>query len=396
MVAAIAWWSPATSGTPPPGDGAPMRQGAVEITDISEPVSPDRLPIRRGFTRIPAGRDRVALDVYIPPESGRYPAVVLLHGAHPNRGDEYYEDMSEDLARHGFVCLYLHYHDRGRRGKGSQTDWMNSVEAALDHASAMDEVDPSRLGLLGFSSGAFLALNYAPTDDRVIAVAAFYGGLSPGSVPKASKQMPPTLLLHGTWDRTVSVKRSVETFESLRLSRKPVSMVIYPKAGHGFTLHTRGGLDEEVSKDSWKRTLSFLDFHLKMVAWTPELPEPQFPPSPEGGAESPSREPFVEMPQFEFPYLERYLEDDGEPAEFVLINPTNSDVLSSAPPPRGSMKKGRHHHGRVKAKGKAAASKKSSVTKKGEGSKKSSKGTKMKKGGGTKKAAGGSKEKNKN
>ena len=31
---------------------------------------------------------------------------------------------------------------------------------------------------------------------------------------------------------------------------KPVDVVIYPKVGHGFTLHTRGGWDEVVGEDS--------------------------------------------------------------------------------------------------------------------------------------------------
>ncbi len=249
-------------------------------SDFPQPIPPPSESEIRSFkTRFPSGRDKVAVDVFEPAEKGSYPAVILLHGTHgPRRGESYYLAMANDLARHGYVALFVRYYDRGRKGRGTRSQWAESIKYALNYASSLPEVIPDRLGLVGYSQGAFLALNYAPSDPRLMAVVAFYGGLSPGFMPVAEENFPPTLLLHGTADKIVPVRRSLETFEVLRQAGKPVDMIIYPKVGHGFTLHERGGWDEVAGTDAWSRTISFLDFHLKYPAWTPELtagPRPQ-------------------------------------------------------------------------------------------------------------------------
>jgi len=313
-----------------------FRLAPVVITDLLDapmgtgPADPS--PILQTRQRFTSGRDKVLVDILRPRAPGRYPAVILLHGAHPNRGTQYYYDMAEDLARNGYVCLYVSYYDRGRKGRGSRSDWTRTVGDALTFATTLPDVDDSRMALLGYSLGAFLSLTYAPTDSRVKAVVAYYGGVSPGDMPNAMEHMPPTLLLHGTYDRTVPVRRSIEAFEQLRLKARPVDVVIYPKVGHGFTLHARGGWDEVVGEDSWERTLSFLNFHFKYPAWRPEvsLPDPQG--SGDGQAPSARRDLFPGRPALEMPYLE-HIEMEG--AGTILVNPSAEEAkaLSTRMPP---------------------------------------------------------------
>jgi dienelactone hydrolase len=258
--------------------------------------------------------------------------------------------MAEDLARKGYVCLFVRYYDRGRKGRGSRADWTRTVGDALTFATTLPDVNSSRMALLGYSLGAFLSLTYAPTDPRVQAVVAFYGGVSPGDMPKAMEHLPPTHLLHGTYDRTVPVRRSLDAFQQLRLKAKPVDVVIYPKAGHGFTLHTRGGWDEVVGEDSWERTISFLNFHLKYPAWTPEvpLPDPHGPMDPRGPASR--QDLFPGQPALAMPYLER-IEREG--AGTILVNPSPEEmkVLSTKIPP--SSRSRSHKKAAPKVKGNA-------------------------------------------
>lgn len=313
-----------------------FRLATVVITDLLDtPMGTgpaEASPILQTRQRFTSGRDKVLVDILRPRAPGRYPAVILLHGAHPNRGTQYYYDMAEDLARNGYVCLYVSYYDRGRKGRGSRSDWTRTVGDALTFATTLPDVDDSRMALLGYSLGAFLSLTYAPTDPRVKAVVAYYGGVSPGDMPNAMEHMPPTLLLHGAYDRTVPVRRSIEAFEQLRLKARPVDVVIYPKVGHGFTLHTRGGWDEVVGEDSWERTLSFLNFHFKYPAWTPEvsLPDPQDPG--DGQATATRRDLFPGRPPLEMPYLE-HIENEG--AGTILVNPSleEAKALSKIIPP---------------------------------------------------------------
>lgn len=297
-------------------------------TGVSEPT-----PFLQTRQRFQSGRDKVLVDIFRPRAAGRYPAVILLHGADPHLGEKHYYEMSEDLARHGYVCLFVRYYDRGRRGRGSRADWTRTIGDALTFACTLPDVDESRLALLGYSLGAFLSLTYAPTDPRVQAVVAYYGGVSPGDMPNAMESMPPTLLLHGTYDRTVPVRRSIDAFQQLRLKAKPVDVVIYPKVGHGFTLHTRGGWDEAVGEDSWERTISFLDFHLKYPAWTPEVPLPE-PQGMGDQANAPRQDLFPDLPTLKMPYLDKI---DSQSREPVLVNPTPEElkqVTIKAPPAR--------------------------------------------------------------
>jgi dienelactone hydrolase len=296
---------------------------AIEVSEISVGgIAAAVSPIVHSKDRIPCGRDQVAVDIFEPAADGRYPGVILLHGSHgPGRAECYYMQQAEDLARHGYISLFVRYYDRGRKGRGNRRAWSDTIAGALTFATNMRKVDDSRLALVGYSQGAFLALNAAPLDERVRAVVAFYGGLSPGFKESAGQTMPPTLLFHGTKDRIVPVRRALETLSWLKSTGRPADLVIYKGATHGFNLSSRGGADERATEDAWRRTLSFLDFHLRYPAWTPAVAFPT-PVVPDGSDAGVPR--FFEQDPLEAePYLEAPAEgEDG----FTLINPDPESV----------------------------------------------------------------------
>lgn len=288
--------------------------------------------------RLPSGRDRVAVDVFRPPEPGKYPAVIILHGTHgPGRAEKYYLGLSEDLARHRYVALFVRYYDRGRKGRGNRALWAKTIGDTLTFAGTLPDVDPDRLALMGYSQGAFLALNDAPSDPRIRAVVAYYGGLSPGFVPVAQEYMPPTLLFHGTADRIVPIRRSMETLEALRKAGQPSDLVVYVGAGHGFNLNSKQGPNAIAAQDSWQRTLAFLDFHLRYPAWTPAVlpldpPQSAGPqgPSPQGTDSKPY---FATPPLTVVPYLAlSESPSDGNGRPVILVNPTPEQIAKVAPP----------------------------------------------------------------
>lgn len=337
---------------PPPAAATPALQGAFDQPPlevrrgvlVSSLDLPEGSPeILRSRERIPCGRDRVAVDIFRPALPGKRPAVILLHGTHgPGRAEKYYIQNAEELARSGYVALFLRYYDRGRKGRGSRAQWTKTIEAALTYAASLPDVDGDRLALLGFSQGAFLALNDAPSDPRVRAVVAYYGGLSPGFVDPAKRAMPPTLLLHGTADRIVPVRRSLQTLVWLREEGRPADLVVYPGAGHGFCLNSRGGPDRFATEDSWRRTLEFLRFHLVYPAWAP-AEEPWKPAQDgEGSLERALAGVFDQPPLETLPYLEP---SDGPTGLRPLINPSPremEEILKKAPRPRPRGKRPPH------------------------------------------------------
>jgi len=124
--------------------------------------------------------------------------------------------------------------------------------------SRQPHVDPERIGLLGFSLGAYLALSNAAIDARIRVVVEFFGGL-PKEMRFFMRRLCPVLILHGEADATVPVEEAYYLQKVLEKKGIAYEMQIYPGAGHGFSA--------EISRDAGLRTLSFLTKHL-----SPEAP----------------------------------------------------------------------------------------------------------------------------
>lgn len=165
------------------------------------------------------------------------------------------------LASHGFAVYVLHYFDRtGTTGIADKQTavrnfplWGKTVWDAISHAEQQPEVDRERIGLLGFSLGAYLALSVAAVDARIRAVVDFFGGM-PKEMTFFIRRLCPTLILHGESDPTVPVSEAYQLQKLLEKKSVPYEMQIYPGAGHSF--------NGEVWDDARRRTLAFLQRHL--------------------------------------------------------------------------------------------------------------------------------------
>lgn len=310
-------------------------KSGVEITDIAdwENINPSEEHFyQTEKIKIQCGRDKVNTEIFYPSSGSNWPIVVLLHGSHPQRTDAYYDVMAIDLAMHGYYCIFPHYFERNKKGRGTRSEWMKTIGSAIDYAQKKDNVDKDRVAVIGYSLGAFLILGYAPTDKRINCVVAFYGGLSTCYNEIASQHMPPTLFLHGTKDRIVPAKRSLEAYKTLREYGKPVSVVLYPNVGHGFTLHKKNEWDDMVSLDSWERTLAFLNYYLNFPSWVPEVSNKS---SELVIVEDLSeKEKRLETKKFETPYLNKFYLCQ----EKIYIDPEGEEYLKvmkeSQPPPK--------------------------------------------------------------
>jgi dienelactone hydrolase len=135
---------------------------------------------------------RVPGIVNIPRGVSRPPVALILHGLTGSKEAPYVKGMSRVLMDGGFATISLdaQYHgDRSRAGRDMRfhqfTSYTNRNAAlqtaldcmrALDYATGRGDLDPGRIGFVGFSQGTIVGTPFCAWDTRVRAVALVVGG----------------------------------------------------------------------------------------------------------------------------------------------------------------------------------------------------------------------------
>ncbi len=209
----------------------------------------------------------------VPPGSGPFPAVVLLHGA-GMRGfsDADFEKMCTRLAGQGYYAEFIEYY--------SQTDplapgfktvvaevfpvWMAEVRSGIDAMGKNRSIDSRRIALMGFSMGGYLATACGAVFPAALAaIVEYYGGLPRGFRDRV-KAMPPMLIIHGDADTFVPVSEARELDAMLTQAGRPHEIHIYRGSEHGFNLETAfSWYNKADAEDAWEQSLVFLDKYVK-------------------------------------------------------------------------------------------------------------------------------------
>jgi dipeptidyl aminopeptidase/acylaminoacyl peptidase len=188
-------------------------------------------------TFISAGKP-IRIDHYPPDHAGNSPAIILIHGSGgPLHGLDPFASQAAMFGVHVFV---LHYFERTGHNwvapsqiESHFLDWLETVKDAVSFVAGQTGIDANRIGLLGFSLGAFLSLALATQDSRIAAVAELFGGL-PEHFVKGAGNLPPVLILHGAQDTTVPIDQAHELERILQQHKIPCQIKIYPDQGHVF------------------------------------------------------------------------------------------------------------------------------------------------------------------
>lgn len=143
-------------------------------------------------TRIPA-------YLFLPPGTGRKPAILVLHGHLWNEEGEgitqtagivesYQHGNALQLAQAGYVTLTIEFRGFGYLGGGKKAGHQyvaynaqvggsfykaivsRDIKYAIDFLQSLKEVDPQRIGITGASFGGEMAVTYAALDKRIKAV----------------------------------------------------------------------------------------------------------------------------------------------------------------------------------------------------------------------------------
>jgi carboxymethylenebutenolidase len=201
----------------------------------------------------------VSIDYFLPSREGAFPIVIALHGS-GGLSHSGHLDFAQWLADRGFCLFVPHYFESTGTVWASEATiwrefpaWLRVVSDAIDFASQIPAADASRIGIVGFSLGAYLALSIASQEARISAVVDFFGGM-PEHFAERLEHIAPVLILHGEADPVVPVEEAHKIARLLDARSLPYEKKLYPGAGHGFS-----GFD---MLDAGQRTYSFLTKHL--------------------------------------------------------------------------------------------------------------------------------------
>jgi carboxymethylenebutenolidase len=181
---------------------------------------------------------------------------------------DHVKQLSDRFAAEGFVTLAPDLF-RGKQTKspdeaGKLLMALNIGEAAKDmHGAArylleLPEVQPKRVGIVGFCMGGQLALYAAQEYPDAIAAAVDFYGIHPKVTPEPEKLQVPVLAHFGRADRSVKEADARALAERYQRAGKSFEAYFYD-AGHAFFTDARPQAYDAPSADlAWQRTLAFL------------------------------------------------------------------------------------------------------------------------------------------
>ena len=228
-------------------------QGALMVS-VERPHSPGQ-PMQAYFVS-PVG-------------SNPSPGVVVIHeifGLNENIRDiarrfagEGFAALAVDLfsTSNRVVCMARIFH--GMMIRSLKNGVVEDLQAALDFLRARSEVDPARLGAIGFCMGGSYALQLACVADDLRAASVFYGQ-NPRPLEAVARACP----IVGSYpeqDFTARAARELEPM--LEKHQVPYDLKIYPGARHSFFNDQGPAYQAEAARDAWQRTLAFFNAHLR-------------------------------------------------------------------------------------------------------------------------------------
>jgi carboxymethylenebutenolidase len=214
----------------------------IEAVPIREPdvaaalalQTSQRWEVQHFTESLPGDKGSLPIDIFRPNTRSQSPAVLFLYGALGLTQN--YLPFLQYLVQQGFVMVVPHYFNptgtvcaRGSTSRTHFLPWLGSLIDVLGVMRTYPQIDSARIGVLGVSLGASLALSLGAQVPGLKAVVEFFG-----YIPRIAlvSSMPPTMIVHGGWDKHVPVRSAITLALALKEKNIPCEMKIYPWERH--------------------------------------------------------------------------------------------------------------------------------------------------------------------
>jgi carboxymethylenebutenolidase len=135
---------------------------------------------------------------------------------------------------------------------------IRDLNSSLSYLTSRPEVDPERVGAVGYCMGGSFAIAWAATDQRLKVIAPYYS-MNPRPMDAVARSCP---VVGSFPEKDFTARGGRKLKEVLDLHDIVNDIKIYPGAGHSFCNDQRGSYDPTACEDSWQRTLAFFQEYI--------------------------------------------------------------------------------------------------------------------------------------
>lgn len=207
----------------------------------------------------------------LPAAQGKHPAILVIQewwGL-----NDWIKGDADRFANQGYVALAVDLY-RGHVATDQETAHelmrgmpedraVGDLKAAFDYLASRSDVDPSRIGVVGWCMGGGYSLALAIAEPRLKGAVINYGRLvtDPATIAKIR---PPLLGNFGATDKGIPADDVKKFAEAVKSNGKQADFKVYEGAGHAFmNPNNTGGYDAAATEDAWKRIDAFFARTLK-------------------------------------------------------------------------------------------------------------------------------------
>ena len=232
-----------------------------------------------GTVKYRSGQIDVSGYLVKPAGAGPHPSVIVVHD---NRGlNEHVRDVARRFASAGFVALAPDLLSRlGGTGQARQPSpavgdatgesnrmgdaqaiarlpanaAIDDLRAGVEYLAKVPNVDPARLGAVGFGWGGWRTFMLATASPAVRKVVLFYSSSPDAGFDKIQASV---LAHYAEWDNQVT-GNALWTKEMMEQAGKTFRYYVYPKTDSAFFNDTGSDYAPDAAKLAWQRTVDFL------------------------------------------------------------------------------------------------------------------------------------------
>ena len=228
--------------------------------------------VRTSNVDLKVNGDNAYAFVAEPDDNARHPGVVMIQewwGIEPH-----IRQLAQKLATEGFVVAVPDlFHgkiatepDDAQKMvmmiRGNVEKAAREIIGALDTVKAMPNVEPKKLGLMGFCVGGFLAYYVASRYPDLGTVVPFYGAGYDPTPEEVAKVNAPVLAFYGSKDQSNPMEQVRKIERMYKEAGKDITVKVYD-AGHAFLNPDHGMGNEKAAAEAWPLAVNFLKQHLK-------------------------------------------------------------------------------------------------------------------------------------